>query len=104
MINYSILISSFFIIIGGLVTIMSKNSIVSILCLIFTYLVSALLFMSLGAEFIALLVLLVYIGAISILFLFVVMMLNLRLVEASQQSINYLPVGFIIGFFLIIEI
>jgi NADH-quinone oxidoreductase subunit J len=56
------------------------------------------LFILLGAEFLALLLLIVYVGAISILFLFVVMMLNLRLVEIYGDLYGYLPVGALIGF------
>ena len=60
--------------------------------------------MFLGAEFISLLVLIIYIGAIAILFLFVIMMLNLRIIEVYNAFFNYLPIGSLISFFFIGEI
>jgi len=60
--------------------------------------------MFLGAEFISLLVLIIYIGAIAILFLFVIMMLNLRIIEVYNAFFNYLPIGSLIAFFFIGEI
>jgi NADH-quinone oxidoreductase subunit J len=60
--------------------------------------------MLLGAEFISLLILIIYIGAIAILFLFVIMMLNLRIIEVYNAFFNYLPIGSLIAFFFIGEI
>jgi NADH:ubiquinone oxidoreductase subunit 6 (subunit J) len=60
--------------------------------------------MFLGAEFISLLILIIYIGAIAILFLFVIMMLNLRIIEVYNAFFNYLPIGSLIAFFFIGEI
>ena len=71
-----------------------------ILCFIF----SSIIFLFFGAEFIALLLLVIYVGAISILFLFVIMMLNLRIVELYNTFLNYLPVGAFFGFFLFVEV
>lgn len=91
------------IITSGLLVISSRNSIVSVLFLIIVYLLSAVCFLSLGAEFIALLLVLVYIGAISILFLFMIMMLNLRIVEVSHRYITHIPIGIFLGVFFILE-
>jgi len=60
--------------------------------------------MFLGVEFISLLVLIVYVGAISTLFLFIIMMLNSRVVEVHGTFFHYLPVGSFIGFFFILEL
>lgn len=79
--------------------ILAKNPIQSVLFLILVYLFAASLFMLLGAEFLAILIFIIYIGAISILFLFVIMLLNLRTVELHSTFFNYLPVGSFLGLF-----
>jgi len=84
--------------------IISNSPIQSILFLILVFLFSAILFMLLGAEFISLLILIVYIGAIAILFLFVIMMLNLRVVEVYNAFFHYLPIGSLIAFFFVGEL
>lgn len=82
--------------------IISKNAITSVLYLICVFLLSALCFLLMGAEFLSVLLVIIYIGAISILFLFVIMMLNLRIVEVYSSLINYFPIGCLLGllFFL----
>jgi NADH-quinone oxidoreductase subunit J len=84
--------------------ILSKNPVQSVLFLILVYLVVAIFFMFLGAEFLSILILIIYVGAISILFLFVVMLLNLRTVELYNTFLNYFPIGSFIGFLFIFEI
>lgn len=83
---FSILLFSFLII-------LLKNPIYSIICLILVFLNSALLILLLGLEFLALLILIVYIGGISVLFLFVIMMLNIKLLEINESfwKYTYLP-------------
>lgn len=82
----------------------SKNIITSLLYLINIYLLTAILFLFIGAEFLALTIIIIYIGAISILFLFVIMMLNLRLMDIHNHLISYIPIGCFIILFLLIEI
>jgi NADH:ubiquinone oxidoreductase subunit 6 (subunit J) len=77
----------------------SKNSITSVLYLISVYVLSSLMLLLLGAEFLAILIVIVYIGAISILFLFVIMMLNLRIVEVYNTLVSYFPIGSFLGVF-----
>jgi NADH-quinone oxidoreductase subunit J len=77
--------------------IISKNAITSVLYLICVFLLSALCFLLIGAEFLSVLLVIIYIGAISILFLFVIMMLNLRIVEVYSSLVNYFPIGCILG-------
>jgi NADH-quinone oxidoreductase subunit J len=91
-------ILSFFIILSSLLVVISNNSITSVLYLICVYVLSSLCFLLLGAEFLAILIIIVYIGAISILFLFVIMMLNLRIVEVYNSLINYFSIGSFLGF------
>ena len=89
---------------SSFLTIISVNAIYSVFFLILCFIFSSIIFLSFGAEFIALLLLVIYVGAISILFLFVIMMLNLRIVELYNTFLNYLPVGAFFGFFLFIEL
>ena len=89
----------FLILISGLLVIISKNTVQSVLYLILVFLLCSLLFIYLGADFIGLILLIVYIGAISVLFLFVIMMLNVRILEIYSTYSIYLPLA---GFLSII--
>jgi len=91
-----IIISTFFVI-------LSKNIIQSVLYLISIFLYSSILFIYLGADFIGLIILIVYIGAIAVLFLFVVMMLNIRLLELYSTFLIYLPIAIILSFSMILQ-
>jgi len=81
------------IIISSLCVILSKNMIQSVLYLIIVYFLGSLLFIYLGADFIGLILLIVYIGAIAVLFLFVIMMLNVRILEIYSTYSIYLPLA-----------
>ena len=83
----------FLIILSSLCVILSKNMIQSVLYLIIVYFLGSLLFIYLGADFIGLILLIVYIGAISVLFLFVIMMLNVRILEIYSTYSIYLPLA-----------
>ena len=84
----------------GFLVIFSNNAVWSVLSLIVIFLLCSFLFIFLGAEFLGILLLIVYVGAISILFLFVVMMLNLRVIE-TNDFFNHLPAGSFISFMFI---
>ena len=85
---------------SALSVIFVNNPVQSLLFLILTFAFSSMLFLILGIEFISLLIFMVYIGAIAVLFLFIVMMLNIKIVELRNFYLRYLPVGsFIIIFF-----
>lgn len=95
---------TFFAILSGILVISSRNPIHSIMFFILVICnVTGYLFI-LHVEFIALIFLVVYIGAISILFLFVVMMLNIRILELSNKLLNYFSINSFILFLLLIEI
>lgn len=79
--------------------IISKNSITSVLYLICVFLLTALTTLLLGAELLSVLLIIIYIGAISILFLFVIMMLNLRIVEVYNSIVSYFPIGIFLGIY-----
>lgn len=81
------------IILQGICIIISKNAIKSVLFLVSTYVLTSICFLLLGAEFVAILLAIVYIGAIAILFIFVIMMLNLRILEVYNSRVTYLPIG-----------
>ena len=89
---------------GGLMTVVSRNPVHSVLWLILSFLSSAGLFILLGAEFVAMLLVIVYVGAVAVLFLFVVMMLDVDFAELRQGFQQYLPVGALIGLIFLVEI
>jgi NADH-quinone oxidoreductase subunit J len=92
------------IIIAGLLVITSKNTVQSVLYLILVFLLCSLLFIYLGADFIGLIILIVYIGAIAVLFLFVVMMLNIRLLENAFNFTIYIPIIIFLSLIFIFQI
>lgn len=89
------------IILQSLAIISSKSTITSILILINIYLIAATCYLLIGAEFIALSIIIIYVGAISILFLFIIMMLNIRIIEIYNNYVYYIPIISIIGIFFI---
>jgi NADH-quinone oxidoreductase subunit J len=101
MLMYFLIIS---IIVQGVFIITSKNAIKSVLFLVSTYVLTSICFLILGAEFIAILLAIVYIGAIAILFLFVIMMLNLRILEVYSSRVSYLPIGLFTIIIFLVEV
>jgi len=91
------------IIVAAYCAVFSKNIIQSVLYLILVFLLSSIIFIYLGADFIGLIILIVYIGAISVLFLFIVMMLNIRILEVYSTFQIYLPLAIILCFILLIQ-
>ncbi len=82
----------------------SRNPVHSVLFLILAFFNAAGLFLLLGAEFLALILLVVYVGAVMVLFLFVVMMLDVDFVQLREGFLDYLPVGGLIGLILLVEL
>ena len=91
-------------VLSGLFVVISRNPVHSVLWLILAFLSSAGLFVLLGAEFVALLLVIVYVGAVAVLFLFVVMMLDVDFAELRGGLAQYLPMGLLIGVVLLIEL
>ena len=81
----------------------SKNPVHSVMYLILTFFSAAGLFILMGAEFLALLIIMVYVGAVAVLVLFVVMMLDVDCVELKQGFLSYLPVGGLVAVILLLE-
>ena len=88
---------------GGLFTVISKNPVHSVLWLILSFLSSAGLFVLLGAEFVAMLLIIVYVGAVAVLFLLVVMMLDVDFAELKAGMAQYLPIALLIGIVLLMQ-
>jgi len=89
------------ILISALCVIISKNIVQSVLYLILVFFLCSLLLIYLGADFIGLILLIVYIGAIAVLFLFVIMMLNIRILEITSTFSIYLLLAFFLSFIFI---
>jgi NADH-quinone oxidoreductase subunit J len=89
---------------GGLMTVLSRNPVHSVLWLILAFLSSAGLFVLLGAEFVAMLLMIVYIGAVAVLFLFVVMMLDIDFAELKAEMAKYLPLALLIGVVILMQL
>ena len=82
---------------AGFMVVMSKNPVHSVLWLILTFLCAAGLFVLQGAEFVAMLLIIVYVGAVAVLFLFVVMMLDVDFAELRGELARFLPLGILIA-------
>ena len=97
-------IVSIIIVTSSLLVILSKNPIHSVLFLILVFFNTAILFLFSGAEFLAMILLIVYIGAVAVLFLFVIMMLDINTAKLRQSFLNYLPIGLFVGFIILLEL
>ena len=89
---------------SALMVISSRNPVHSVLFLILAFINSAGIFMLAGAEFLAMILIIVYVGAVMVLFLFVVMMLDVDFAEFKRGALQYMPVGVIVGVILLLEL
>jgi NADH-quinone oxidoreductase subunit J len=89
---------------SAFMVISARNPVHSVLFLILAFFNAAGLFLLLGAEFLAMILVVVYVGAVAVLFLFVVMMLDVDFVELRQGFLQYLPIGGVIGVVLLVEL
>jgi NADH-quinone oxidoreductase subunit J len=89
---------------AGFMVIAAKNPVHAVLFLIFAFFNAAGLFVLLGAEFLAMILIVVYVGAVMVLFLFVVMMLDVDFAELRAGFLKYLPIGATIGLLLLVEL
>ncbi len=92
------------VILSALFVIAARNPVHSVLWLILAFFSSAGLMVLIGAEFLAMLLIVVYVGAVAVLFLFVVMMLDVDFVELKQGSLGYWPFALLIGLILVAEL
>lgn len=86
---------------AGLMVTIGRNPVHSVLWLILAFLSSAGLFVLLGAEFVAMLLIIVYVGAVAVLFLFVVMMLDIDFAVLRGEMVRYIPLGLLVGVVLL---
>ena len=91
------------VLVGGLFTVISRNPVHSVLWLILSFISAAGLFVLLGAEFVAMLLVIVYVGAVAVLFLFVVMMLDVDFAELKAEMAKYMPLALLIGMILLMQ-
>ena len=89
---------------SALLVTLSRNPVHSVLWLILAFLSSAGLFVLLGAEFVAMLLIIVYVGAVAVLFLFVVMMLDIDFAELKAEMGRYMPLALLVGVIIIMQL
>ncbi len=89
---------------SAVMVISARNPVHSVLFLILAFFNAAGLFILIGAEFLAMVLVVVYVGAVAVLFLFVVMMLEINLIRVRQGVLQYLPVGALVGLILLVEL
>jgi NADH-quinone oxidoreductase subunit J len=91
-------------VLSGLMVTLSRNPVHSVLWLILAFLSTSGLFVLLGAEFVAMLLVIVYVGAVAVLFLFVVMMLDIDFAALKGELARYMPLGLLIGVVLLMQV
>jgi NADH-quinone oxidoreductase subunit J len=89
---------------SGIMVIAARNPVHSVLFLILAFFNSAGLFVLIGAEFLAMILVVVYVGAVAVLFMFVVMMLDINFLRLHEGYMRFLPVGLLIGLILLAEL
>jgi len=91
-------------VVAGLMVVLSRNPVHAVLWLILTFFSAAGLFVILGAEFVAMLLVIVYVGAVAVLFLFVVMMLDVDFAALKSGMSKYVRIGSLIGLVILVEL
>lgn len=97
-------IFSSLLVLSAFMVISSRNPVHSVLFLILAFVNASGIFMLAGAEFLAMILIVVYVGAVAVLFLFVVMMLDIDFAEMRQGYLQYMPIGLMVGIVLLIEL
>jgi NADH-quinone oxidoreductase subunit J len=89
---------------SGVMVVSARNPVHSVLFLILAFFNAAGLFILMGAEFLAMILVIVYVGAVAVLFLFVVMMLDIDFAQLRTGAMKYLPIGLFVGVVLLVEL
>src|SRR5438067_8910363 len=89
---------------SGVLVVSARNPVHSVLFLILAFFNAAGLFVLIGAEFLAMVLVVVYVGAVAVLFMFVVMMLDINFARLREGATKYLPVGLLVGLILLMEL
>lgn len=95
---------AFVTIISSIMVITTRNTVHAVFLLILDFVSVSCLFIMLGAEFLGMITLIVYVGAVAVLFLFVVMMINIDFAELKSDSLNYMPFGLLVGLVILVEL
>ena len=95
---------SIVLLLAAVMVISARNPVHSVLYLILAFFNAAALFVLIGAEFLAMILVVIYVGAVAVLFLFVIMMLDINLAELRQGFLHYMPIGASIGLVLLLEL
>ncbi|QXK92348.1 NADH-quinone oxidoreductase subunit J [Neoehrlichia mikurensis] len=95
---------SFFLVVSAITVIIASNPVYSVLSLILTFFISSTLFILLGAEFIAMLIIIVYVGAVAVLFLFVVMMIDIDYSRIKQGFTKYFIISLMCGVVFFVDV
>jgi len=103
-VDFAFYVFAIIVVTAGLLTVISKNPVHSVLWLILAFLSSAGLFVLLGAEFVAMLLIIVYVGAVAVLFLFVVMMLDVDFAELKGEMAKYMPLALLMGVIILMQL
>jgi NADH-quinone oxidoreductase subunit J len=90
------------VVVSGFMVVVSKNPVHSVLWLILAFLSASGLFVLMGAEFVAMLLIIVYVGAVAVLFLFVVMMLDIDFAELKGELARFMPLGLLMGVIMLL--
>ena len=98
------LIISTLLVISSALVVLSKNTVHSVLFLIFSFFNAAIIFLISDAEFLAMTLIIVYVGAVAVLFLFVVMMININFTRLKEGFLKYLPFGILLSFIFLAEL
>jgi NADH-quinone oxidoreductase subunit J len=101
--DYAFYVFAIIAVTAGLLVTISRNPVHSVLWLILTFLSAAGLFVLMGAEFAAMLLIIVYVGAVAVLFLFVVMMLDVDFAELKGEMARYMPLALLIGVIILMQ-
>lgn len=89
---------------AAVMVVSSRNPVHAVLFLILAFFNAAALFILMGAEFLGMILVVVYVGAVAVMFLFVVMMLDINFTELRQGFLKYLPIGAVVGLVLLVEL
>lgn len=89
---------------SAVMVVSARNAVHSVLFLILAFFNASALFVLIGAEFLAMVLVVVYVGAVAVLFMFVVMMLNINFVQMREGFLQYLPIGAVVGLILLVEL
>jgi NADH-quinone oxidoreductase subunit J len=104
MITFAFYLFAISVCVAGFMVVLARNPVHSVLWLILAFLSAAGLFVLQGAEFVAMLLIIVYVGAVAVLFLFVVMMLDVDFAELKGEFARYLPLGLLIALVLLAQL